>query len=66
MSERKPNRTGRNLPMAVAIGVVLGGLVLVTLFTVKATFLAYVGVIVVAGALGTAARARRRAGSACR
>jgi phosphatidate cytidylyltransferase len=38
-------RTGRNLPMAVAIGVVLGGLVLVTLFTVKATFLIYVGAV---------------------
>ena len=47
VSERKPIRAGRNLPMAAAIGVVLGGLVLVTLFTVKATFLAYVGVIAV-------------------
>jgi phosphatidate cytidylyltransferase len=45
-SEHKPTRTGRNLPVAAAIGVVLGGLVLVTLFTVKATFLIYVGAIV--------------------
>jgi phosphatidate cytidylyltransferase len=38
---------GRNLPAAIAIGVGLGGLALVTLFTVKATFLAYVGAVVV-------------------
>jgi phosphatidate cytidylyltransferase len=46
VSERKPSRTGRNLPIAVAMGLALGGLVLITLFTVKATFLAYVGVVV--------------------
>jgi len=46
VSERKPSRTGRNLPVAAAIALVLGGLVLVTLLTLKATFLAYVGVIV--------------------
>jgi len=46
VSERKATRTGRNLPVAVAIGLVLGGAVLVTLFTVKATFLAYVGAVV--------------------
>ncbi len=47
VSERKPirTRTGRNLPLAAAIGAVLGGLVLVTLFTVKATFLIYVGAV---------------------
>ncbi len=49
MSERKPTRTGRNLPVAVAIGVVLGGLALLTLFTVKATFLAYMGAVVAVG-----------------
>jgi phosphatidate cytidylyltransferase len=43
---RKPTRTGRNLPVAAAIGIVLGGLALLTLFTVKATFLVYVGAIV--------------------
>ena len=46
VSERKPSRTGRNLPAAIAIGLVLGGLVLLTLFTVKATFLLYVGAVV--------------------
>ena len=38
----RESRTGRNLPAAIGVGVVLGGLVLLTLFTVKATFLIYV------------------------
>ncbi|HEY7144397.1 MAG TPA: phosphatidate cytidylyltransferase, partial [Streptosporangiaceae bacterium] len=46
MSERKPITAGRNLPAAFAVGVLLGALVLVTLFTVKATFLAYIGAVV--------------------
>jgi phosphatidate cytidylyltransferase len=36
-------KTGRNLPAAIAVGVVLGGLALATLLTVKATFLIYMG-----------------------
>ena len=48
-SEPKRTRTGRNLPAAVAIGVALGGLVILTLFTVKATFLAYMGAVVAVG-----------------
>ena len=47
VSERKRITPGRNLLAATAVGIVLGALVLVTLFTVKATFLAYVGVIVI-------------------
>jgi phosphatidate cytidylyltransferase len=39
-------RTGRNLPAAIGVGVGLGGLVFLTLLTVKATFLAYMGVAV--------------------
>jgi phosphatidate cytidylyltransferase len=39
-------RTGRNLPVAIAVGLGLGGLAIVTLFTVKATFLVYVAAIV--------------------
>jgi phosphatidate cytidylyltransferase len=46
VTERRPGRTGRNLPAAIGVGAVLGGLVLVTLFTVKGTFLLYVGIIV--------------------
>jgi phosphatidate cytidylyltransferase len=44
--EHKPTRTGRNLPAALGVGAILGGLVLLTLFTVKATFLLYVGIMV--------------------
>jgi len=45
-ADRRSIKTGRNLPAAIAVGLVLGGLVLLTLFTVKATFLLYVGIIV--------------------
>ncbi|TVZ06293.1 phosphatidate cytidylyltransferase [Trebonia kvetii] len=44
---KQPDRhisTGRNLPAAIGIGVLLGGLALLTLLTVKATFLIYMGV----------------------
>jgi phosphatidate cytidylyltransferase len=44
--EHRSIRTGRNLPAALAVSLVLGGLVILTLFTVKATFLLYVGIIV--------------------
>ncbi len=39
----RASRTGRNLPVAIGVGALLGGVVLLTLFTVKATFLLYVG-----------------------
>jgi phosphatidate cytidylyltransferase len=47
--ERRKIRTGRNLPAAIGVGVALGGVVFLTLFTVKATFLLYVGIIVAIG-----------------
>jgi phosphatidate cytidylyltransferase len=40
----RTSRTGRNLPVAIGVGAVLGGLVVLTLLTVKATFLIYIGV----------------------
>jgi phosphatidate cytidylyltransferase len=46
---RPASRTGRNLPVATGVGAVLGGLVFLTLLTVKATFLIYV-----AAAIGVA------------
>jgi phosphatidate cytidylyltransferase len=46
VTERKAIRTGRNLPLALAVSVVLGGLALLTLFTLKATFLALVAAAV--------------------
>lgn len=36
-------KTGRNLPAAVGVAVLLGGLAVLTLLTVKATFLLYMG-----------------------
>ncbi len=42
-AQPRPSRTGRNLPVAIGVGAGLGGLVLLTLFTVKATFLLYAG-----------------------
>jgi phosphatidate cytidylyltransferase len=41
--------TGRNLPAAIGVGVLLGGLALLTLLTVKATFLIYMGVALAIG-----------------
>ena len=43
---RSPIRAGRNLPAALGVGLLLGGLAIVTLFTVKATFLIYLAVAV--------------------
>ncbi|MEV4573242.1 phosphatidate cytidylyltransferase [Nonomuraea jabiensis] len=43
-------RTGRNLPAAIAVGVVLGALVIGTIYTIKELFL-----LVVAGAVGVGA-----------
>jgi phosphatidate cytidylyltransferase len=45
-SARRKRRTGRNLPAAVAVGLGLGGIAILTLFTVKVSFLAFVGVVV--------------------
>jgi phosphatidate cytidylyltransferase len=42
-AQAKTSRTGRNLPVAIGVGAGLGGLVFLTLLTVKATFLIYVG-----------------------
>lgn len=39
----RKRRAGRNLPAALAVGLGMGGLALLTLFTVRATFLLYVG-----------------------
>ena len=43
-SEKPKGRAGRNLPVAIGVGVGLGGLVVLTLLTVKATFLLYMGI----------------------
>ena len=56
-----PAKSGRNLPVAAAVGVVLGGLVIATLFTVKATFLIFMGAAI-GVALWEITRALRGAG----
>jgi phosphatidate cytidylyltransferase len=60
VDEPRP-RTGRNLPVAVAIGLTLGAAAIVTLFTVKATFLAYLAPLLAVAAweLQHALRSRR-------
>ena len=45
--EPRTINTGRNLPAALAVGILLGGLAILTLLTVKGTFLIYVGIILV-------------------
>lgn len=45
------SRTGRNLPAAIAVGVGLGALILVSLFTVKEIFLAVVAIAVGVGVM---------------
>jgi phosphatidate cytidylyltransferase len=42
-------KTGRNLPAAIGVGVILGGLALLTLLTIKATFLIYMGLALLIG-----------------
>ena len=55
-----PARSGRNLPVAAGIGLLLGGIVLLTLFTVKATFLLLMGAaaVVALWEMGRALRSR--------
>lgn len=45
----KPSRAGRNLRAAIAVGVVMGGLALLTLFTIKIIFLVYMAAVVALG-----------------
>ena len=59
-SPPRGDRAGRNLPAAIGVGAVLGGLAALTLLTIKATFLLYVGAaLVVALAELTGAFAKR-------
>ena len=46
VTERRTINTGRNLPVAIAVGVGLGALVIITLMTVKVTFLILVAAVV--------------------
>ena len=44
--DKRERRTGRNLPVAITVGLCLGGLAILTLFTVKVTFLAVIAAMV--------------------
>jgi len=46
---RRRIRTGRNLPVAIGVGLAMGALVVLTLYTVKATFLLYMGAAIAVG-----------------
>ncbi|MGH3067392.1 MAG: phosphatidate cytidylyltransferase [Streptosporangiaceae bacterium] len=45
----KPSRAGRNLRAAIVVGLLMGGLALVTLFTIKVIFLIYVAAVIALG-----------------
>ena len=45
----KPSRAGRNLRAAIVVGLLMGGLALVTLFTIKIIFLIYVAAVIALG-----------------
>jgi phosphatidate cytidylyltransferase len=58
--ESPKGRTGRNLPAAIGVGLGLGGVVVLTLLTVKATFLLFMGIaLAIALAELTGALAKR-------
>src|SRR4051812_29934208 len=42
-------RAGRNLPVAIGVGVALGGVIIATLYTVKPAFLAFMTVAILGG-----------------
>jgi len=54
-------RTGRNLPVAIGVGLIMGGLALLTLLTVKATFLIYMGAALAIGLHELAAALKTKA-----
>ena len=60
-SQRRRRGAGRNLPAAIGVSVVLGGLVLGTLFTYRLGFVVLL-VVVIAGAVWELVRALGRAG----
>src|SRR4051794_9866111 len=49
-SKRSPGRAGRDLPAAIAVGALLGALVIVTIFTVRVVWIVLVAAGVTIGA----------------
>jgi phosphatidate cytidylyltransferase len=60
--EKSASRAGRNLPAAIAVGVGLGAVILVALFTVREVFVGIVAVAVAVGVYELAGALRRSAG----
>ncbi|TVT44282.1 phosphatidate cytidylyltransferase [Amycolatopsis rhizosphaerae] len=58
---KKPSRAGRNLPAAIAVGVVLGAAILVSLLTVRYLFIGIIALAVAAGTFEFAQALRRAA-----
>ncbi|NIJ13572.1 phosphatidate cytidylyltransferase [Saccharomonospora amisosensis] len=61
-SGRKPSRAGRDLPAAIAVGVVLGAAILVSLFTVRYVFIGIVAAAIAVGTFELANAFRKAAG----
>jgi phosphatidate cytidylyltransferase len=59
---RQRSRAGRNLPAAIAVGVLLGAAILLALFTVRQTFIAIVSAAVAVATWELAGGLRRGAG----
>jgi phosphatidate cytidylyltransferase len=58
----KPSRAGRNLPAAIAVGVLLGAAILASLLTVRYLFIIVIAAAIAAGTIELAAALRRAAG----
>ncbi|WP_158893197.1 phosphatidate cytidylyltransferase [Amycolatopsis anabasis] len=58
---KKASRAGRNLPAAIAVGVVLGAAILVSLLTVRQLFIVIIAAAVVVGTVELAGALRRAA-----
>ncbi|HVW43544.1 MAG TPA: phosphatidate cytidylyltransferase [Amycolatopsis sp.] len=59
---QKASRAGRNLPAAIAVGLVLGAAILVSLLTVRYVFLGIIGVAIAVGTIELSQALRRAAG----
>ncbi|MEU3271763.1 phosphatidate cytidylyltransferase [Saccharomonospora sp. NPDC006951] len=60
--QAKPSRAGRDLPAAIAVGVVLGAAILASLFTVRYLFIGVVAVAIAIGTVELATAFRKAAG----
>lgn len=58
----KHSRAGRDLPAAIAVGVVLGGAIIASLLTVRYLFLGIIAIAIVVGTIEFAQALRRAAG----